>query len=112
MLENEKESAFEARLAAVQVAVLKAVEKNDLKKIITFHARIAECEVFASTLPRRVEADDDLREAFPHGIWARWLSGEHTARHRRQVLAEFDDDTPGGLKRPALIANAKVLAEG
>ncbi|MFC1414160.1 Helicase associated domain protein [Streptacidiphilus sp. N1-12] len=112
MLETESESAVEARLAAIQVAVLKAIRTNNLKKVITFHNRIAECEVFASTLPRRIDTDDDLREAFPNGIWARWLSGEHTGRHRKQVLTEFDDDKPGGLERPALIANAKVLAEG
>ncbi|MHA6756939.1 helicase-related protein [Streptacidiphilus sp. PAMC 29251] len=101
-----------ARLAAIQVAVLKAIEDKGLKKVISFHNRIDDAEVFASTLPRRIEAEDDLRAAFPNGVWARWLSGEHTGRHRKQVLAEFDDEEPGGLQRPALLANSKVLAEG
>jgi len=112
MLESESGPAAEARLAAIQVAVLKAIRERGLKKVITFHSRIAECEVFASTLPRRIETEDDLREAFPNGIWARWLSGEHTGRHRKRVLTEFDDEKPGGRERPALIANAKVLSEG
>ena len=112
MLEDEEGSAAGARLAAIQVAVLKAIEKKGLKKVISFHNRIDDAEVFASNLPRRIEAEDDLRAAFPNGVWARWLSGEHTGRHRKQVLAEFDDEEPGGLLRPALLANSKVLSEG
>jgi superfamily II DNA or RNA helicase len=112
MLEGDQDSAAEARLAAVQVAVLKAVESQGLQKVITFHNRIAEAQVFASTLASRVHTDDGLREAFPHGVWAHWLSGEHTGRHRRRVLDEFDHDRPGGLERPAVLANSKVLTEG
>jgi len=45
MLENEKDSAVQARLAAIQVAVLKAIEEKDLKKVISFHNRIADANV-------------------------------------------------------------------
>lgn len=112
MLASEDESAREARLAAVQVALLKAMRDESLNKVISFHNRIADAEVFASTLPRRVETDDDLTTMFPGGIWARWLSGEHTARHRRTVLDDFDSPRPGGTPRPAVLANCRVLGEG
>ncbi|MFC1431356.1 Helicase associated domain protein [Streptacidiphilus sp. N1-3] len=112
MLESEDESAREARLAAVQIALLKAMRDESMNKVISFHNRIADAEVFASTLPRRVATDDDLTAMFPDGVWARWLSGEHTARHRRTVLDDFDSPRPGGTPRPAVLANCRVLGEG
>jgi superfamily II DNA or RNA helicase len=102
----------EARLAAVQVALLKAIRDESLKKVISFHDRVSDAEVFATTLPGQVESDPDLRAAYPDGIWARWLCGEHTGRHRRHVLGEFDSEQPGGRERPALLANVRILGEG
>ncbi len=112
LLETDDETAREARLAAVQIALLKAMRDESLNKVISFHNRISDAEVFASTLPRRVAADEDLAAMFPDGVWARWLSGEHTARHRRTVLDDFDSPRPGGTPRPAVLANCRVLGEG
>lgn len=112
MLDGGGDEAGEARLAAVQVAMLKAIQDESLQKVISFHQRIADAEVFSTTLPYRVDTDDDLRRLFPDGIWSRWLCGEHTPRHRQGVREEFESQRPGGIQRPALLSNVKVIAEG
>jgi len=112
MLEKGDESAGEARLAAIQVALLKAMAEENVRKVISFHNRLSDAELFSATLPGRIARDSYLSGLYPNGVWTSWLSGEHVTGYRREQLGEFESETPGGLDRPAVLANVKVLAEG
>jgi len=106
---EKSDSAREARLASLQVALLKAMKKEKLQRVISFHNRLSDAEVFSATLNRRTITDDHLSRLYPNGVWSRWLGGEHKTEYRRAVLAEFEDGT---VERPAVLSNVKVLTEG
>ncbi|MFE1444681.1 Helicase associated domain protein, partial [Streptomyces sp. NPDC058739] len=112
-----------ARLAALQTGLLTAAAKERLRRVLTFHSRVAEAEAMVAGVPgvaARLRAEDP--EVFPPAqrVWADWLYGEHTAGHRRQVLDEFasdfiadhaggDSDIPAALR---VLSSVKVLGEG
>ncbi|MFI1585735.1 Helicase associated domain protein [Embleya sp. NPDC020630] len=123
---EEVEEYRAARLSALQTAVLRVAAELGLNTVIAYHARTAEAEACAETLPdvakRLHEAD---AATYPERVWADWLYGEHEAEHRRRVLGEFaahTDRTPpalfelpetdGATTRRAVLSNVRVLAEG
>ncbi|MER5905140.1 Helicase associated domain protein [Streptomyces mirabilis] len=96
------------RLAGRQVAVLRAVHDHQLRRILTFHHRVADARAFATTLEETAATlPATLR---PPGLWADWISGGHTPQVRRRLLLEFASHTDP--HAPAVLSNARVLGEG
>ncbi|MGW4022106.1 Helicase associated domain protein [Streptomyces sp. NPDC005009] len=96
------------RLAGRQVATLRAIHDHQLRRILTFHHRVADARAFATTLHDTVATlPAQLR---PSDLWADWISGHHTAQVRRRLLLEFASHTPS--HTPAVLSNARVLGEG
>ncbi|MFJ8827714.1 Helicase associated domain protein [Streptomyces sp. NPDC102467] len=124
-----------ARLAALQAGVLTAAARENLRKVLTFHSRVAEAEAMASgvgDVAARLWEEDPATYPDPKRVWASWLHGEHAPAHRRAVLAAFASDViehqePGAVPRqdgrggggvdmlPAalrVLSSVKVLGEG
>ncbi|MGW0702273.1 Helicase associated domain protein [Streptomyces sp. NPDC002867] len=96
------------RLAGRQVAVLRAIHDHRLRRVLTFHHRVADARAFSTTLPDTAAAlPADLQ---PEGLWSNWVSGTHPPRVRRRILLDFAAHTHP--EQPAVLANARVLGEG
>ncbi|MFD6548540.1 Helicase associated domain protein [Streptomyces sp. NPDC058398] len=96
------------RLAGRQVAALRAIHDHQLRRILTFHHRVADARAFATTLADTAATlPNSLR---PQGLWADWISGNHTPQVRRRLLLEFASHTDP--HTPAVLSNARVLGEG
>ncbi|QTD95712.1 DEAD/DEAH box helicase [Streptomyces cyanogenus] len=96
------------RLAGRQVAALRAIHDHRLRRILTFHHRVADARAFATTLHETAATlPASLR---PEGLWADWISGHHTPQVRRRLLLEFASHTDP--HTPAVLSNARVLGEG
>ncbi|MEV5427599.1 DEAD/DEAH box helicase [Streptomyces sp. DH1] len=96
------------RLAGRQVAALRAIHDHKLRRILTFHHRVADARAFATTLhDTAATLPAPLR---PDGLWADWISGHHTPQTRRRLLLEFASHT--NPHTPAVLSNARVLGEG
>ncbi|AJF70515.1 helicase (plasmid) [Streptomyces vietnamensis] len=111
------EEARGKRLGALQAATLKAATEEELRRVLSFHQRVAEAEAFALGLPAKAgelhAKDLDLYPAEDE-VWAEWLHGEHKPAHRRSVLGQLaagvtDAGTEAAL---SLVASVKVLGEG
>jgi superfamily II DNA or RNA helicase len=95
------------RLAGHQVAVLRAIADHRLRRVLTFHHRVADARAFATTLADTARAlPDALR---PAGLWSQWISGDHSPQVRRRMLLEFAQHPTDST---AILANARVLGEG
>ncbi|MEU3511566.1 Helicase associated domain protein [Streptomyces longwoodensis] len=96
------------RLAGRQVAVLRAIHDHRLRRILTFHHRVADARAFAATLADTAAAlPASLR---PAGLWADWISGSHAPQVRRRLLLQFASHADP--RTPAVLSNARVLGEG
>ncbi|MFJ4519003.1 Helicase associated domain protein [Streptomyces sp. NPDC088770] len=96
------------RLAGRQVAALRAIHDHRLRRILTFHHRVADARAFATTLmDTAATLPTELR---PEGLWADWISGSHASQVRRRLLLEFASHTAP--HAPAVLSNARVLGEG
>ena len=96
------------RLAGRQVAVLRAIHDHRLRRVLTFHHRVADARAFATTLPDTAAALPAALQ--PEGLWSNWVSGTHPPRVRRRILLDFAAHTHP--EQPAVLANARVLGEG
>ncbi|MFG2379164.1 Helicase associated domain protein [Streptomyces sp. NPDC048504] len=96
------------RLAGRQVAALRAIHDHQLRRVLTFHHRVADARAFAATLhDTAATLPEELR---PKGLWADWISGSHAPQIRRRLLLEFASHTDP--HTPAVLSNARVLGEG
>ncbi|MFG2402583.1 DEAD/DEAH box helicase [Streptomyces lydicus] len=96
------------RLAGRQVAALRAIHDHRLRRILTFHHRVADARAFATTLTDTAATlPTELR---PERLWADWISGSHAPQVRRRLLLEFTSHTSPDT--PAVLSNARVLGEG
>ncbi|MEU9255616.1 Helicase associated domain protein [Streptomyces sp. NPDC048270] len=106
-----------ARMAALQTALVKAAAQEGFRRTLVFHHLTREAEAFAAGLPA---VADRLRAggaggsgsgspAYPRTVWADWLSGRHSAAHRRRVLDAFAD---GRVAEKAFLGSVRVLGEG
>jgi superfamily II DNA or RNA helicase len=96
-----------ARMAACQVALARAIRQWDLRRVITYHGRVARAVRFAATLPATLELMS-LDERPARSVTADYVTGTMTAAARRQRLAALAE--PGN--STAVLCNARVLAEG
>ncbi|MFD4998728.1 DEAD/DEAH box helicase [Streptomyces buecherae] len=95
------------RLAGRQVAALRAIHDHHLRRVLTFHHRVADARAFATTLTTTATTlPTTLR---PTHLWADWISGTHPPQVRRRLLLEFASHTAD---TPAVLSNARVLGEG
>ncbi|MEU7802594.1 Helicase associated domain protein [Micromonospora arborensis] len=89
---------------AAHVALLRAADQYGLRRVISFHNRVARAGHFAATLSHTARA----LGRDPDRLWATHLSAAHPPPRRREVLDQLrgDDD------RLMVVANARVLEEG
>ena len=96
-----------ARMAAAQVALARTIRHHDLRRVITYHQRVASASQFAATFACTMgvmEISDRPRRP----VTADYVSGMMTRAARRTRLDRLEDPGPG----TTIIANARVLAEG
>ncbi|MFD3788733.1 Helicase associated domain protein [Streptomyces cyaneofuscatus] len=103
------------RLAALQAALLKHADETGVRSYMTFHSRTLDAMSFSRAMPEtaaRLHASDPA--AYPARVGSEWLSGEHPATHRRDVLARYADglDTDGWVCEVSFLASCRVLGEG
>lgn len=98
----------DARTLASHIAVAKAIKKYDLRRIITFHGRVARAREFADQFPQFIrwmpKAD------IPSGqIWTELISGDMASNKRDAILDRLREIQP-----PArgIVTNARCLSEG
>ncbi|MEU7072984.1 Helicase associated domain protein [Streptomyces narbonensis] len=116
---SDKATEAELRQAALQIAVLRAMAELDLRRVVSFHHRVADAHAFAGTLHEtaaRLYALDETGTSCPDPgeLWAAGLDGTQDPAWRRELLDRFDG-RPGEFLEPAhrtLIANARLLGEG
>ena len=98
--------AVPARMLAAQVALLKAAAQHDLRRVITYHHRVAGARRFAETL---LNAADLLPAAErPRLVQAGSVDGSMRLADRREALRHLR--TPA--ERTVVLANSRVLSEG
>ncbi len=103
------------RLAALQAALLKHADESGVRSYMTFHSRTLDAMSFVRAMPEtaaRLHAADPA--AYPARVGAEWLSGEHPAPHRRDVLTRYADgiDAEGWVTELGFLASCRVLGEG
>lgn len=98
----------DARSLAGQIGLAKAMRKYHLRRVISFHSRVARAQEFSAEMPAVIGwMPADQRPI--GGLWSRYASGAMTAGERHlllQHLRRLDDGERG------LLANARCLAEG
>ncbi|WTF40472.1 Helicase associated domain protein (plasmid) [Streptomyces cyaneofuscatus] len=103
------------RLAALQAALLKHADETGVRSYMTFHSRTIDAMAFSRAMPEtaaRLHAADPV--AYPKRVGSEWLSGEHPATHRRDVLSRYADglDAEGWVCDLSFLASCRVLGEG
>ncbi|WP_405187200.1 Helicase associated domain protein [Streptomyces anulatus] len=103
------------RLAALQAALLKHADETGVRSYMTFHSRTLDAMAFSRAMPEtaaRLHSADPT--AYPKRVGSEWLSGEHPATHRREVLARYADglDAEGWVTELSFLASCRVLGEG
>jgi superfamily II DNA or RNA helicase len=95
------DEAVLASLATTQVAVVKAARDLQLRRIVAFHAHVADSKIFASQF--------DATARLVRGI-ASAPAARHVARddRRRRRTIQWFETSEG----PCLLSNVKLLAEG
>ncbi|MGF1427070.1 Helicase associated domain protein [Kitasatospora sp. LaBMicrA B282] len=95
---------------ALQVAVLRAIEDLDLRRVLTFHSRVPAARRFAETLPEAASLLPDAER--PEHVWARAVAGTDRLKDRRARFAEFKKTTSTSGLLYAILSNSRLLAEG
>ncbi|MDA2992373.1 MAG: Helicase associated domain protein, partial [Actinomycetota bacterium] len=107
-LVNRAGKTTDARTLASQIALAKALRTYNMRRVISFHSRVARAKQYAQEMPKVI--DWMPRRQRPDGpLWTGYASGEMSAgeRHvRLQRLRQLDDGERG------LLTNARCLAEG
>ena len=98
----------DARTLASHIALVKAMRKYDLRKVISFHSRIKRAKKFSDELPDVIEwMPEDSR---PTGsIWSKHVSGYMSSGKRDALLSRFRHLEDG---ERGLLSNARCLGEG
>ncbi|MET8646458.1 Helicase associated domain protein [Streptomyces sp. NPDC004675] len=104
------------RLSALQVCLLRAMAMHRVRRVISFHSRIAYAQNFSETLPDTVAAVSHST-GIRH-LWTYALHGKQSIRKRATYLTEFENiplvhrrTRPDGFDG-AVLANVRVLGEG
>jgi superfamily II DNA or RNA helicase len=98
--------AVPPRMLAAQIALAKAIREYDLRRVITYHARVLSAKRFAGTLPDAVGLLSPVARP-RRSLDARSVDGAMRSADRRRVLAGLRD--PSGV---AVVSNCRVFTEG
>ena len=98
--------AVSAAVLATQVALLRAVHEHGIRRVVTYHHRVADATAFATSLPAAAGLLE-LHER-PTPLAAFEIDGYQPPEKRRAILGRLATDDPGVV----VVANARVLAEG
>jgi len=94
------------RNAAVQVAVLRAVHDEHLRKVLVFHNRVEFATGFAKSLPETAaKIDEPLRH---EAVWSRAVHSDQASATTQAHLDAFADP----ILDLAVLSNVRVLNEG
>lgn len=98
----------DARTLAAQIALARAMQKHNLRRVISFHSRISRADEFAASLPDVIRWMPRSRR--PSGrLWCTHVSGQMPTGKRNALLDRLrglEEDERG------LLANAQCLGEG
>jgi len=95
---------------ALQIAVLRAIADLDLRRVITFHSRIAGARASAADLQETAELLTDADR--PERLWARAVAGTDRLKHRREAFNDFKAHTGEDGEECGILANSRLLSEG
>ncbi|ELP66194.1 Helicase associated domain protein [Streptomyces sp. WI04-05B] len=99
-------TAVAAPMLAKQLAVLRAAHEHGIRRMITYHATIAEAKWFATLLPHaHALLPPDQR---PTALAAEHVHGRQTTAERRRALDKLARQEDGLV----VVSNARVLSEG
>lgn len=108
LVTRDGEKITDARSLAGQIGLAKAMRKYDLRRVISFHSRVASAQEFSAEMPAVIDWMPARQR--PAGcLWSGYASGSMTAGERHvllQRLRRLDDGERG------LLTNARCLAEG
>jgi len=96
----------DAESLATYIAMLKAIKKYTLSKVITFHNRVVKADEFQKTLSR-LNANFPRDQSVPD-LRTNHIRGTMRTADRKQILKQFKNAYPG----TALLSNARCLGEG
>ncbi len=98
----------DAHTLAAHLGLARAIAKYDLKKLLSFHGRVAKAREFANQFPAVVRWMPETTR--PQTVpWTQYVSGEMPAGERERHLMHLRDLGP---QECGLIANARCLNEG
>ncbi|MER6401391.1 DEAD/DEAH box helicase family protein [Kitasatospora sp. NPDC001603] len=101
------------RVAAAQLALLKAREDHGIRRAVVFSRSIAQSEAFAETLP---ETAASVPGHHADDLWVASIHSRHNRRERRERLTRFAQPPhPGATGRPAdlrVLCNVRLCVEG
>jgi superfamily II DNA or RNA helicase len=96
---------LDLRVAAAQAALVTAVREYGVRRVVSYHNRVAAAEQFAATLPQTLALLGHTRMP----LYAGHVSGAMSTAARDRVLAHLVSPPDGGF---TLVANSRCLREG
>jgi len=98
----------DARDLAAHVALAKAMEKYDLKRVITYHSRITRASSFAM-LHSNVLLAMSKTGLKTSEVWTSWITGRDSTFRRQREIKKLENLELG---RRGILSNARCLTEG
>jgi hypothetical protein len=107
LMVDEHGRVIDARTVVSAIALMRAIAKYDLRRVLTFHGRVKRARDFADVL-RRIDA---LLSPEHRGsrLWTGHVSGEMPSGQRDALLSHFTQLGPDDI---GVISNARCLGEG
>lgn len=95
---------------ALQIAVLRAIADLELRRVITFHARVTAAREFAATMADTATLLPDADR--PEDLVALAVAGSDRLKDRRAAFATFKATTGEDGEQCCIICNSRLLNEG
>jgi superfamily II DNA or RNA helicase len=101
------------RVAAAQLALLKAREEHDIRRAVVFSRSIVQSEAFAETLPETAAA---VPGGHADNLWVASVHSRNSRTARRERLARFarppQETRDGQLAELSVLCNVRLCVEG
>ncbi|MFB7919457.1 Helicase associated domain protein [Streptomyces sp. NPDC056061] len=101
------------RVAAAQLALLRAREEHSIRRTVVFSRSIAQSDAFAETLPETAAA---IPGGHAHGLWVASIHSRNSRSERREHLTRFaqppQDQPAGTLAELSVLCNVRLCVEG
>nr|WP_272920417.1 Helicase associated domain protein [Streptomyces sp. SID8380] len=102
-----------ARVAAAQLALLKAREDHHIQRAVSFSRSIAQCEALAETLPQTAAA---IPGKHADGLWVSSVHSKQSRTVRRERMSHFGQAPTarpeGSLAELRVLCNVRLCVEG